>query len=124
MARITEVTASGRGAAAKQLSLLPMFASLHSDEPSPTDPTATIVNMSGQYALPVAWEQNGSVLTNSMPIQFSGISSNAQVHWVALSSDNRAMAILFYGQLEEGTESSPQWDVFIIPARTIELIVA
>ena len=109
---------------AELLRKTPMYASLHIAEPTPTDPLATLVRMTGSYIVQVTWTRDGAILKNSLPLQFAGIMDHTSVNWVVITLDDEGMEILFAGEIEEPEMSTNQYDVFIVPESTIELIIA
>lgn len=124
MTDISVVTTTARDLIAEMLDTMGMYAVLHVAEPQPSDPLATVVRMSGQYAVQVDWVREGSVLTNATPIQFAGIGDTASVSWIALTSDSTGTQILFAGEVDEPEVSGTGWDVFVVPAGTVEIVVA
>jgi len=124
MASLSIVTSTARSLIAEMLDERGMWGVLHVSEPTPADPLATIVKMSGQYAVKVDWEREGSVLRNSTPLSFAGIADLASVSWIALTTDSSAKTILFAGEVAEPEASGSGWDVFLVPAGSIQVVVA
>jgi hypothetical protein len=124
MADISIVTTTARALIAEMLDDRGMWAVLHVAEPTPSDPLSTIVKMSGQYAVKVDWERDGSILRNAVPLAFAGIADLASVSWIAITTDSTAKEILFAGEVEEPEASGPGWDVFLVPTGSVEIVVA
>ena len=124
MTDISVVTTTARDLIAQMLDEYGMWAVLHVAEPTPSDPLATIVRMSGQYAIKVYWVRDGAVLTNATPIKFAGINDLSSVSWIALTADDTATQILFAGEVDEPSVSGTGWDVFVVPSGTVQIVVA
>ena len=120
----TIVTTSARELIASMLENTEMWAVLHTAEPTPTDPLATVVRMTGNYSVPIEWDRTGAVIVNSMPLQFAGIGDATSVNWIAVTADHAGTQILFSGEVEEPETSGQQFGVFVIPPGAIELIIA
>lgn len=117
---ITAVTLTARERMALLFSEEPVYAVLHHAEPNPSDPLATQVAMAGQIGMPVAWSVTSTVLSNSMPITWTGITGAGEVPaWVALCSDPAGKEILFYGNPDGLAASTADWDSFVVEAGTM-----
>lgn len=120
---MTMVTATARELVASMLAGTDMWAVLHTSEPVPNDPQASIVRTTGALSVKVAWKLDGASMTNSMPLQFPGISDLGSVNWIALCTDRDGYGILFAGPVEEPQSSGAGFDIFVVPAETITLSV-
>lgn len=119
---ISAVTQTAREKVALLVSEVPMYGVLHHSEPNPSDPLATQVAMSGQIGMPVLWVVTSTILTNSMPITWTGITGPGEVPaWVALCTDPAGREIWYYGEPVDTGVSSEEWDSFVVEAGTLVL---
>ena len=124
MPDISIVTATARNLIAEMLDDYGLWAVLHVSEPTPTDPLATIAQMSGQYSVKIDWVRTGSILVNASPLTFAGVADMTSVTWIAITTDATGKEILFAGEVEEPEISREAWDVFTVPAGAVEIVVA
>jgi hypothetical protein len=119
---ISAVTQTAREKVALLTSEIPMYAVLHHSEPITSDPLSTQVAISGQIGMPVLWVVESTVLSNSLPITWTGIVGEGEVPaWVALCADIAGKEILFYGEPSDTSTSSAEWDSFVVEAGTLVL---
>lgn len=121
---MSTVTATGRELVARVLKVVPMFVTLHVAEPSLTDPTATLVNRTGEPGMKVVWGQDGSVLWNGVPLTFTGIAPNSLVSWLAIGLSPSGTDICFYGDVLNTAYSLAGWSEYHIPEKSIKIVVA
>lgn len=124
MAMISAVTATARDLVAELLMGQEMYAVLHVGEPVPSDPVATAIGTSGDIAVRLVLERNGSVLANATPVQFVGVDDVSTAHWVSITADPYGEQILFYGMLEE-PEIGPTsgFGMYEVPAGALKIII-
>lgn len=103
---ITVVTPLAREVLAQLAMDLGLYAALHHSEPSPVDPTATMLDRQWLYWEPVPLQRDGAVLWNSQPLRFPGVRGPVADLWLALSSDRNGLHILFAGELDEPPSSA------------------
>lgn len=121
---VSQATASARELVAELLNGSSMYATLHTSQPQPSDPLASVVRTTGRIALKVVWEQDGAVLINALNIVFTGINRNTTVTWVALCSEPDGRGILFMAELGDPETANASDGVVSIPMGTMQLLVA
>jgi hypothetical protein len=79
--------------------------------------------MAGTVGVTVPWTIEGTVLSNPVPLVWTGIVGDVEVPaWVAICSDPTGRGILFYGEPDGISRSTEQWDSFVLEAE--EIIIA
>lgn len=120
---VSDATLNAREMMAQMFADVPVYGVLHNAHPNVSDPLATQVAMSGQIGMPVAWSVTSTVLSNSMPITWTGITGPGEVPaWLAVCSDPAGKEILFYGQPQATGESSGDWSSFVVEAGELVLV--
>ena len=121
---VSQATATARELVAHLLMGVPIYAALHTSQPQPTDPTATIARTSGNQTARVTWKQAGVVLSNSLPLTFAGIDQSNTVSWLALGTDSIGSGLLFIAEFSDPEPASAGDGVITIPIDALHLIVA
>lgn len=121
---VSQATSTVRELVATLLAAQPSYAVLHTSEPSPTDPSATVVRTSGNPAVRIVWSQSGTVLTNAVPITFAGIHETSTISWIAVAAAPNGDSILFMAEFADPEPASHGSGVLTIPTGTLSLIVA
>ena len=120
---VSHATETLRELVAALLAEVPMFSALYHSEPDPTDPLATLVDATGLPTVPIAWARAGVILTNSMPLVFTGVSDRETASWIGLTLDAPGRKLLAYGSIDPtpGTGTGRDW--FTVPAGVVRVVV-
>jgi hypothetical protein len=97
---IAVATANAREKVAEYLVGIPMWVSLHTDQPAAVDPLSTVIRMPDEEMALVTWSRQGAVLSNANTLQWNGMPSLTTVRFAAISADPTGTEMLFYAELD------------------------
>lgn len=120
---ITTATQRVRNLVTDMLVKTPIYATLHSSEPTINDPTATQIRMSGTPAVRVVFDHDGAQVWNSVKVVFAGILPGQIATHLALCQRPNGQDILFYGEIPVQGAASELWDYYDVEPEAIRIAV-
>lgn len=124
---VTVVTTTAKELLAELLLQVPMYGALHTAQPDPADASATMLARQWVYWEPLVLARDGSVLWNTVPVEFVGVVGTADELWLAVSDDNLGDRVLFAGRLEEydrALSADGSSRTVVVPTGSIRLSIA